>query len=359
MEKSNVVKFLNQLIKTIKQDEKNIGIITDKDGTILLNDMLKETLRNFKEKNLGVNVYVIANSGRTIQDMIYCLEQEGIPKNYFDYIIGDNGAMCLEVKTNKQLYKNMIDKKIVLDVIKKFIDNGADASQIRITNGENIFAYPIEKVREYYEGQKDVIYKEDMLDLESIDITKLTLSGPHEQIREINKYIKQKFKGYKTHIGKTNFPNKSENNYRLDFTGKHTKGEAAKTLKKELGLDTCIYLGNDLNDITMFSTALDNDDFIVIASHEHKKITEMLVDYLKQECATKGVSWEDTKILVLEEENVNNFLNRISKIMAVLNSKRKQNNMLSKYRINMDKKSKSNKKRNIPNRNKKQIKFYR
>ena len=359
MEKSNVVKFLNQLIKNVKQDVRNIGIITDKDGTILLNDTLRETLRSFKEKNLGVNIYVIANTGRTIQDMINCLEQENIPINYFDYIIGDNGAVCLDVKTNEQLYKEMLDKEIVLDVIKKFIDNGADISQIRITNGENIFAFPTEKVREYYEDQKDVIYKEDMLDLESIDITKLTLSGPHEQIREINKYIKQKFKGYKTHIGKTNFPNKSENNYRLDFTGMHTKGEAAKTLKQELGLDTCIYLGNDLNDITMFSTALEDDDFIVIASHEHKKITEMLMSYLKQECATKGIRWEDTKLLVLEEENVNNFLNRISKIMAVLNSKRKQSNILSKYRIKTDKKSKSHQKRHLPYGNKKQTKFYR
>ena len=117
MEKNNVVRFLNQFIKTMKKDLKNIGIITDKDGTILLNDVLKETLYNFKEKNLGVNVYIIANSGRTIKDMINCLEQENIPTNYFDYIIGDNGAMCLDVKTNKQLYKHIIDKDVVLKVI--------------------------------------------------------------------------------------------------------------------------------------------------------------------------------------------------------------------------------------------------
>ena len=45
----------------------------------------------------------------------------------------------------------------------------------------------------------------------------------------------------------------------------HTKGSAAKRLKSKLGLDLCIYLGNDLNDISMFSNALDDNDFIVIA----------------------------------------------------------------------------------------------
>lgn len=218
MEKYNVIKFLNQLIKTVRQDVKNIGIITDKDGTILLNDALKETLRNFKEKNLGANIYVIANTGRTVQDMINCLKQENIPTNYFDYIIGDNGAMCLDVKADKKLYKHIIDKDVVIKVIEEFIRNGAEPSQIRVANGESIFAHSAEEVREYYKDKKDVIFKEDMLDLEGVDITKLTLSGSHKQIGEINKYIKENLKGYKTHMGKTTFPKKSQDNYRLDIT---------------------------------------------------------------------------------------------------------------------------------------------
>ena len=91
MEEHSQSKFLNQFIQMIRQDVKKVGIITDKDGTILLDDSLRQVLKDFKEKHLGVKIYLIANSGRTIQDMINCLEKENIPPNYFDYIIGDNG----------------------------------------------------------------------------------------------------------------------------------------------------------------------------------------------------------------------------------------------------------------------------
>ena len=170
-----------------------------------------------------------------------------------------------------------------------------------------------------------------MFNLEGIDITKLTIAGSNEQIIAMNKYIRENLKGYKTHMGKTSFPNKDKNNYRMDFTGMHSKGDAAKLLKEELGLDTCIYLGNDLNDVTMFSNAIDDDDFIVIANNEYKNITKMLIEYLKKEYELKGKEWEDAKLLVLEDQNVNNFLNRISKILAVLNSKKESKNIRKKY----------------------------
>ena len=43
----------------------------------------------------------------------------------------------------------------------------------------------------------------------------------------------------------------------------------------------------------MFSNALDDNDFIVIASNEHPDITNSLVEYLKEECKVKGIDWED------------------------------------------------------------------
>ena len=116
----------------------------------------------------------------------------------------------------------------------------------------------------------------------------------------------------------------------------HTKGEAAKKLKEQLQLDTCIYLGNDLNDISMFSNALDDNDFIVIASNEHPNITNTLVDYLKEECKVKGIEWEDAKLLVLEDQNVNKFLHRIRTILTLVNSKRKQQDLKKKYRVNIN-----------------------
>lgn len=218
LDKYNVTRFFNQFIRTIKQDVKKIGIITDKDGTILLDDSLKKVLQKFREKKLGVNVYLIANSGRTVQDMINCLKEENIPTSYFDYIIGDNGGMCIDVKNNQQLYKHIMNKKVVLKVINEFIKMGGSLEDIRISDGSNIFAYPSEDVKDYYRDRKGIVFKEDISDLNEIDITKLTLTGSHERINEINKYIRDNIKGYKTHIGKTSFPSKARDNYRVDFT---------------------------------------------------------------------------------------------------------------------------------------------
>lgn len=218
MNEHSVIRFFNQFIKTINQNIKNVGIITDKDGTLLLNDNLKAALKDFREKDLGAKIYIIANSGRTVQDMINCLEEENIPLEYFDYIIGDNGGMCLDIRLNKQIYKNVIDKEVTDKVIQKFLENGGSLSDIRLTDGENIYAYPSKEVKEYYSNTKNVVFTEDVEKLENIEITKLTLVGSHKQINEINSYIRENIKGYKTHLGKTFFPEESKNNYRLDFT---------------------------------------------------------------------------------------------------------------------------------------------
>lgn len=226
MNEHNVTRFFNQFIKTIQKDNTNLGIITDKDGTILLDSSLRDVLQKFKEKDFGLKVYAIANSGRTVQDMINCLEQESIPADYFDYIIGDNGGMCIDVKNNEQLYKHVMDASIVKKVIDKFFDMGGKPEDVRLADGKNIFAYPSEEVKGYYSSSKDVIFKNNMTDLDEIDITKLTLTGSHEQINKINKYIRDNIKGYKTHMGKTSFPSKARDNYRIDFTRNAYKGKS-------------------------------------------------------------------------------------------------------------------------------------
>lgn len=123
----------------------------------------------------------------------------------------------------------------------------------------------------------------------------------------------------------------------------HTKGEASEDLIKKLNLDTCIYLGNDLNDITMFSNALDDNDFIVIANNEKQDITNMLLEYLQEECKIKGIEWKDARLLVLEDENVNNFLHRMSKILGVLNSGKKQESQDIRKKYKTDVKPQINK----------------
>lgn len=233
MDEHSMLRFFNQLIIVVKQKVKNIGIITDKDGTIFLNDNLRETLHNFREKELGANIYVIANSGRTIQDMINCLEKENIPINYFDYIIGDNGGVCLDIRNNRELYKHVIDKEVVLEVIQKFLEIGGDISDIRLTDGSNIFAYPAKEVEEYYRDAKDIVFREDITDLDGIDVTKLTVTASHDKIQSLNRFIKDSIKGYETHIGKTSFPIESRNNYRIDFTRRTYKGKGSQRFKRK------------------------------------------------------------------------------------------------------------------------------
>lgn len=218
MNERSIVRFFNQFIRTIRKDIRNFGIIADKDGTLLLNNELRKVLEELKTKNLGLNIYIIANSGRTVSDMINCLKDEDIPTDYFDYIIGDNGGICLDVKNNKELFKHIMDKKVVEEVIAQFFKTGGTNENIRLADGENIFAYPSADVRRYYKESKGIIFKEDLEDLEDINITKLTITGSRKQIDKMNNYIRENIKGYKAHIGRTSFPNKSRDNYRLDFT---------------------------------------------------------------------------------------------------------------------------------------------
>ena len=121
----------------------------------------------------------------------------------------------------------------------------------------------------------------------------------------------------------------------------HTKGKAAEQLREKLKLDTCVYLGNDFNDISMFSNALDDNDFIVIANHEDKEITKILTQYLKEEAKVKGVNWEDIKLLVLEDESVNKFLNKMSRIMRIISLKKQERQGVRvKYRVNIKEQNK-------------------
>ena len=140
----------------------------------------------------------------------------------------------------------------------------------------------------------------------------------------------------------------------------HTKGKAAEQLREKLNLDTCVYLGNDLNDISMFSNALDDNDFIVIANHEDKEITEMLIKYLKEECKIKGINWDDARLLVLQDNNVNRFLNRMNGIMrAITLKKQEKQGIRVKYRVNIKAQNKeaNQKKKEIESKRKHKRKY--
>lgn len=98
----------------------------------------------------------------------------------------------------------------------------------------------------------------------------------------------------------------------------HTKGTVSKYFQDKLNLDCCIYLGNDLNDIPMFSQGLGHGDYVVVAQNPDHKITDMIFDYLKSECTAKGIPWSETNLLFLKRENANKFLKSINKILKTV-----------------------------------------
>ena len=80
-----MIRFFRQLEKLIDAGEvKNIGIITDKDGTIMIDKELKNILKEIRTKSTKADIHIIANTGRTVADMIECLRKENIPLHYFD-----------------------------------------------------------------------------------------------------------------------------------------------------------------------------------------------------------------------------------------------------------------------------------
>ena len=225
--------FINQFIQMIRQGVKKVGVVTDKDGTILLDDTFIETLKNFNEKKMGVKIYLIVNSGRTIKNMINCLEEDNIPIEYIDYIIGDNGGMCYDVKKKKILYKHLIDTKTASKVIQKFIEMGGNIEDIRYVDGTNTYAFLSEDVKEYYKDKKDIQFKKDITNIDGIDISKITFVGSHELMDSFNRYLKKNFKKFKTHMGRTSFPRKERNNYRMDFTRHEYKRRCSKIFKEK------------------------------------------------------------------------------------------------------------------------------
>ena len=67
--------------------------------------------------------------------------------------------MCFDSQNGEILYKRAINKKVAKEVIDKFMEFGGQLPDIRIANGENIFAYPTEEVKKYYENNEGVIYR--------------------------------------------------------------------------------------------------------------------------------------------------------------------------------------------------------
>jgi len=227
--------------------------------------------------------------------------------------------MAIDVKKKKELFKHSMEKEVAEQIIEKFSKQGGTSQNIRLANGSNIIAHNHREVKKYYRKRENVLFVRDIKKAEIGDITKITLTGSKEQIDDIIDYVKQNLPQYETHQGKTSFPKEKYNNYRVDCTSKNNKGQAMEYIVQKLNLDRCIVLGNDLNDLSMFEVALKRGDHIVIANNEHLEITDELIQRLKEFCKEERISWLKSNILVLEEQNVNNFLQQVLMVLGTVN----------------------------------------
>ena len=68
----NILDYHKSFVSKIRraaQDKKvrNMAIITDKDGTLFLNNQLRMTIAKLAKSNSNVRIFLIANTGRTIR----------------------------------------------------------------------------------------------------------------------------------------------------------------------------------------------------------------------------------------------------------------------------------------------------
>lgn len=66
----------------------------------------------------------------------------------------------------------------------------------------------------------------------------------------------------------------------------------------------------------MFTEAVKDDDFIVIVG-EQNNITNMIKEYLKVECSERGKNWEGIKKIDLDENEANQFLLKLHRILKL------------------------------------------
>lgn len=226
MKKQSLNMFFLPLITKLGRKTKSIGIILDKDGTI---ELYKEQGEKFKKtieylrNTLGFKTYIVINTGRSVQEMIGLLKDDNIPHTYFDYIIGTDGAFCMDIKTGKYLFKNEMNHEKAEDVIRIFQECGGIPSNVRFTDDEgNIHTEPTEEIQKYYKkikGNRPIVFKKDTTDIEDFKIAKLTFAGTHDVVQRFNERINEELENEcLTHITTSKFPTGKEKSYIIDVT---------------------------------------------------------------------------------------------------------------------------------------------
>ena len=250
--------------------------IFDLDGTLDLTDtrLSAEILKLSRNGTAFVTA-----TGRTNSYVRETCRKYGIMPPRF--IIADNGGTIYDNVDKKYIMRTTLQPDKRKRIIEEFIRLGGITSEVRYTDGDNVYASKDGNVKKYYEDESIIEYRDaeeligEILD-EEVDITKVTLAGNKKLMKEIMKFIKQEGIECWTDIGATKFPNKKRQNHRLDITdGETSKGEATSFLSDYTGIRDFTCIGNGPNDFSMFRYALDNNmPIIVVKNYENGELTK-------------------------------------------------------------------------------------
>lgn len=217
-------------------------IVTDMDGTLLdenglLPDGFVEILNRLRDKNIKL---VIA-SGRPY----YTLQTNFGPMSRYLSFICENGSLVID--DNKTIYKSVIDKDSVREIIEtsNSIDGNAlvlCAENCAYTNASS--EEHLNEIRKYYTNLEVV---EDLTSI-SDDIVKASVCNLHSSIDNLNNIFKPKFEE-KLHIV-------SSGNIWIDISNNGVnKGLALKSLMEtdNISEEETMVFGDYYNDIEMLS----------------------------------------------------------------------------------------------------------
>lgn len=279
-------------------------VFTDKDGTLNLED---EQLSHILKLITKMGGMVVPITGRTVGDIKEDFKKRKIMLP--PIIIGDNGAVVYSTITNEIILKKALEHENVTKIVDAFINMGGRTELIRYTDGENIYASKEQTVKKYYKSKKTAkLYSkiEDKIK-QSKDITKITLAGSKEKMEQIAKYAETL--GFWTDMDETKFPEKEQENYRLDIAPKNiSKGEAAKAIvsyfKPEFGY---ICIGNGQNDISMFKQAINDGMVAGVMEDSDPTLIQQMKEYAQ--------SGKGRTIIVPKDKNkANRWIYRVAKI---------------------------------------------
>lgn len=250
-------------------------IFTDKDGTINVKD---KQLNHIFHLITTMGGMIVPITGRTVGDIEDDLKKQDIRP---EFIIGDNGAVIYSTRKHEFLMKKQLDKERVTLIVKDFVDKGGNQEFIRYTDGLNIYAAKQGEVKKYYKKNKRIILCDDICQQvqETEDITKITLAGSLENIKQSAEFAKSL--GYWTDRDVTEFPVKHYQNYRLDIAQKDiNKGQAVKRMAKILNPTYgYVCLGNGFNDLSMFKTAIDDGMIAAIMKNSSPELIQEIKTY--------------------------------------------------------------------------------